>query len=54
MWIRGYLARRDGSDALRGEREAEVADSDEAEALGSGLADEFLARGAARLVLSSS
>jgi len=54
LWIRGYLARRDGSDALRGEREAEVADSDEAEALGSGLADEFLARGAARLVLSSS
>jgi len=53
LWIRGYLARRDGSDALRGEREAEVADGDEAEALGQGLADEFLAQGAARLVTAS-
>jgi len=53
LWIRGYLARRDGSDALRGEREAEVADSEEAEALGLRLADEFLARGAARLVTSA-
>jgi hydroxymethylbilane synthase len=53
LWIRGYLARRDGTDALRGEREAEVADREEAEALGQGLADEFLARGAARLVLTS-
>jgi len=53
LWIRGYVARRDGSDALRGEREAEVADGDEAEALGLGLADEFLARGAARLVATA-
>jgi hydroxymethylbilane synthase len=53
LWIRGYLARRDGTDALRGEREAEVADDEEAEALGQGLADEFLARGAARLVLTN-
>ena len=53
LWIRGYLARRDGTDSLRGEREAEVADGEEAEALGQGLADEFLARGAARLVLTS-
>jgi len=50
LWIRGYIARRDGSDALRGEREAEITDSEEAEALGVGLANEFLARGAARLV----
>jgi hydroxymethylbilane synthase len=53
LWIRGYIARRDGSDALRGEREAEVTDSEEAEALGVGLADEFLARGAARLVTTA-
>jgi len=53
LWIRGYVARRDGSDALRGEREAEVADGEEAEALGLGLADEFLARGAARLVATA-
>jgi hydroxymethylbilane synthase len=53
LWIRGYIARRDGSEALRGEREAEVADSEEAEALGLGLADEFLARGAARLVTTA-
>ena len=53
LWIRGYVARRDGSEALRGELEAEVADREEAEALGLGLADEFLARGAARLVTSN-
>jgi hydroxymethylbilane synthase len=53
LWIRGYIARRDGSEALRGEREAEVADLDGAEALGLELADEFLARGAARLVTSN-
>src|SRR5437867_7336546 len=53
LWIRGYLARRDGTDSLRGEREAEVADEAEAQALGQGHADEFLARGAARLVLTS-
>ena len=53
LWIRGYIARRDGSDALRGEREAEITDSEEAEALGVGLANEFLARGAARLVTTA-
>ena len=53
LWIRGYLARRDGRDALRGEREAEIADAEEAEALGLALADEFLARGAARLVMTT-
>ena len=53
LWIRGYLARRDGSDALRGEREAEIGEREDAEALGLALADEFLARGAARLVMSN-
>lgn len=50
LWIRGLLARRDGGETLRGEREAEVADSASAEALGLELADEFLARGAARFI----
>jgi len=54
LWIRGYIARRDGSEAVRGEREAEVADADDAESLGLALADEFLARGAARLVVNGS
>lgn len=53
LWIRGYVARRDGSEAIRGEREAEVADAAEAEELGVGLADEFLARGAAHLVAAA-
>jgi len=53
LWIRGYVARRDGSEALRGEREAEVADAEDAESLGLALADEFLARGAARLVMTT-
>ena len=39
---------------LRGEREAEVADAEDAESLGLALADEFLARGAARLVMNGS
>ena len=50
LWLRGFVAHRDGSDALRGEQEAEVSDADEATALGVALADEFLARGAARVV----
>src|SRR5437016_1913646 len=54
LWIRGYIARRDGSEALRGEREAEVADAEDAESLGLALADEFLARGAAQLVMNGS
>jgi hydroxymethylbilane synthase len=48
LWLRGLIARRDGGDMLRGEREAEVTDSEGAAALGRDLADEFLARGAAR------
>ena len=53
LWIRGYVARRDGSEAMRGEREAEVADAAGAEELGLGLADEFLARGAAHLMAAA-
>ena len=51
LWIRGLIARRDGGEVMRGEREAEVADVAEAAALGEGLADEFLARGGARFIV---
>jgi hydroxymethylbilane synthase len=50
LWLRGLIARREGNDVLRGEREAEVNDSQGAAALGLDLADEFLARGAARFI----
>jgi len=50
LWLRGLLAGRDGRDILRGEAEAEVADGEAAEALGQELADDFLARGAARFI----
>jgi hydroxymethylbilane synthase len=52
LWLRGVLASRDGRDVMRGERRAPVAEVGAAEALGRDLADEFLARGAARLVAS--
>jgi hydroxymethylbilane synthase len=50
LWLRGLLATRDGKDVLRGDVEADVADGDGAEQLGRQLADEFLARGAARFM----
>jgi len=50
LWLRGLLAGRDGRDILRGEVEAEVADGETAEQLGQELADDFLARGAARFI----
>jgi hydroxymethylbilane synthase len=50
LWLRGLLAGRDGRDILRGEAEADVADSETAEQLGQELADDFLARGAARFI----
>ena len=53
LWIRGLIASRDGGDVVRGERENEVADVDQAEALGSALADDLLARGAARLIMQT-
>jgi hydroxymethylbilane synthase len=49
LWLRGLLASRDGSEVMRGEKSAPVADAAAAEALGAALADEFLARGAGRL-----
>ena len=50
LWLRGLLAARDGKDVLRGEVEADVADGEAAEQLGRELADDFLARGAARFM----
>jgi hydroxymethylbilane synthase len=50
LWLRGLLASPDGRDVMRGEAEESVADVDGAEELGRALADDFLERGAARLV----
>ena len=49
LWLRGLFANREGTDVIRGERTASVADAAGAEALGAALAEDFLARGAARL-----
>ncbi|CAG0970747.1 hydroxymethylbilane synthase [Burkholderiales bacterium] len=49
LWLRGLVAAPDGSEVLRGEVAEPVDDTDAAEALGRALADDFLARGAARL-----
>ena len=50
LWLRGLLAARDGRDILRGDVEAGVTDGEDAVALGRELADDFLARGAARFI----
>jgi hydroxymethylbilane synthase len=50
LWLRGLLAGRDGLDILRGEIEADVADSEAAALLGQELADDFLSRGASRFI----
>ena len=50
LWLRGLVASRDGAEVMRGERSAAVADASAADALGLALGDEFLARGAARLL----
>jgi len=47
--LRGLFGNREGTDVIRGERTASVADAAAAEALGAALADDFLGRGAARL-----
>jgi len=50
LWLRGLVASADGREVMRGEVDEAVEDVDAAEALGSGLADGFLSRGAARLL----
>jgi hydroxymethylbilane synthase len=52
LWLRGLLASRDGQDLIRGEIDAPVDDAEGADALGRALADDFLARGAARFVVA--
>jgi hydroxymethylbilane synthase len=52
LWLRGLIASRDGAEVLRGERRAKLADEQAADALGRALAEEFLSRGAARLIAS--
>jgi hydroxymethylbilane synthase len=53
LWLRGLLASPDGAEVMRGERSAAVATAADADALGRALAQDFLARGAARLVLTA-
>jgi hydroxymethylbilane synthase len=50
LWLRGLLASHDGSEILRGERSAPVADEAAADALGQALAATFFDRGAARFL----
>ncbi|HXR56597.1 MAG TPA: hydroxymethylbilane synthase [Casimicrobiaceae bacterium] len=53
LWLRGLLASRDGREVLRGEVENAVSEIDDAQALGVGLADDFLRRGAHRLAAAA-
>ncbi len=50
LWMRGLVASADGREVMRGEIDASVEDAGAAESLGAVLADDFLSRGAARLV----
>jgi hydroxymethylbilane synthase len=50
LWLRGLVASADGREVMRGELDVDVGDIEAAEALGAALADDFLARGAARLM----
>ncbi|MDR2016318.1 MAG: hydroxymethylbilane synthase [Burkholderiales bacterium] len=50
LWLRALLADREGREVMRGERRADVTSSFDAEALGLALADEFMTRGAQRLL----
>lgn len=50
LWLRGFLASRDGSEILRGAASAPVTTMKDADALGSALAADFIARDARRLL----
>jgi hydroxymethylbilane synthase len=50
LWLRGFIASRDGRHVLRGERSGPVMAIRDAEALGGALGDEFLERGAASIL----
>jgi hydroxymethylbilane synthase len=53
LWLRGLIASQDGREVLRGERKSQTVDAAGAGALGNALAEEFLARGAARLIVDA-
>jgi len=53
LWLRGLVASRDGQHVLRGELESATGSVDDANALGAALADDFLRRGAHRVVAGS-
>ena len=50
LWLRGLLSSRDGATVLRGERRTQCGNAEAADALGRALADEFIARGAQKVV----
>lgn len=50
LWLRALLADRDGREVMRGERRAKAVSLADAEALGLALADDFMTRGAQRLL----
>ncbi len=50
LWLRGFLASHDGSRIMRGSRSAAISSVQEADALGLGLAQEFITRGARELL----
>lgn len=52
LWLRGLVASPDGREVLRAEAAEAVSDAPGAEALGRALADDLLARGAARLIVA--
>jgi len=54
LWLRGFIATRDGRRVLRGERSMIVAGRDDAVALGEALGDEFLVRGATAILADAS
>jgi hydroxymethylbilane synthase len=50
LWLRGLVASPDGAEVMRGDKSAACTDAAAADSLGLSLAEEFLARGAARLL----
>ena len=50
LWVRGLVASGDGREVMRGEVDEAIEDAEAADVLGGALADDFLARGAARFM----
>jgi hydroxymethylbilane synthase len=53
LWLRGLIASADGREVMRAEATETIADIDAAEALGVALAEDLLARGAARFIVAA-